>query len=107
MATAHLTWVDPTQRTDGSALKPGELAFIEVQMSTDNGNTYSDVGHAAPGQQMFDQPLTASGTYLFKLNAVDTQTPPATSADSAVVSLTVTVALAAPNPPTNVAVAMT
>jgi hypothetical protein len=105
MPKAHLTWKDPTTRSDASAtpLKPGDLAYILVQMSADNGQNYADVGHAAPGQQSFDQDLTDPGTYLFKLDAVDTQTPPMTSADSIVVSVTVPVpSLAAPNPPTDV-----
>ena len=105
MASAKITWTDPTMRSDGTtALTPAEIAQINVFMSSDNGNTYTNVGHAAAGQQSFTQPLTTSGTYLFKLQTVDTQTPPAISADSSVVSLVATVPLAAPNPPSNVAV---
>ena len=49
-------------------------------------------------QEHFDQDLTDPGVYLFKLEVVDTQTPPLTSADSNVVSVTVPVpAKAAPN----------
>ena len=104
MNTARITWKDPTQRTDGTALAPGEIAFIEVQWSSDNGNTYVDAGHAAAGQQQFDQPLPGPGTYLFKLQCVDTQSPPATSADSSIASVVVPVVVQPPNPPDQVAV---
>lgn len=110
MPKAHLTWKDPVTRSDASAtpLKPGDLAFILVEMSADNGQNYTDVGHAAPGQQSFDQDLTDPGTFLFKLAAVDTQTPPMTSPDSIVVSVTVPVPqLAAPNAPTEVTATLT
>lgn len=108
MSTAHITWVDPTARTDGTPLKQGDLAYIQVQMSADGGQNYAPVGHAAPGTQTFDQDLTDPGTYNFKLEAVDTQTPPAISADSVIVSVTVPQpVLAAPNVPTQVQAALT
>lgn len=109
MSTARITWVDPTARTDPQAtpLSPAEIAFITVLMSTDNGQTYADVGHAAAGQGTFDQVVTDPGTYLFKLETVDTQNPPLTSPDSIVVSVTVPVpALAAPGAPTNVSASL-
>jgi len=105
MSTAVLTWVDPTTRADPAQTpgSPAEIAFITVLMSDDNGQNYIDVGHAAAGQQTFSQPLTHPGVYLFKLQVVDTQTPPTTSADSAVVSVTVPAPELAPfNPPDNV-----
>lgn len=105
MSTAVLTWVDPTTRSDPAQTpaNPGEIAFINVLMSSDNGQNYTSVGHAAAGQQSFSQTLTDPGVFLFKLEAVDTQSPPTTSADSAVVSVTVpTPALAPLNPPSNV-----
>jgi hypothetical protein len=101
--TAHVTWIDPTQRTDGTPLKPTEIASILVLWSSDNGNTYVEAGHAAAGQQQFDQALPAPGTYLFKLECVDTQSPPATSADSNVASVILPVTLP-PNPPDTVLV---
>ena len=102
--TARVTWKDPTQRTDGTALSAAEIAYVNVQWSSDNGNTYVDAGHAAAGQQQFDQVLPAPGTYLFKLQCVDTQTPPATSADSSIASVVVPVVIPPPNPPDTVAV---
>jgi len=104
MTTARVTWKDPTQRTDGTAAAAADIAMIKVLMSSDNGNTYAEIGHAAAGQQQFDQDLAAPGTYLFKLEAVDTQTPPTTSADSAVASVVVTVVLPPLNPPDTVSV---
>lgn len=101
---AVVTWTDPTTRADGSPLDPSKVAFINVLMSADNGQNYESVGHAAMGQQTFTQELDDAGTFLFKLETVDTQSPAKVSADSNVVSVVVPEPeLAAPNPPTNVA----
>lgn len=93
---------DPTTREGGGALDPSkELAFVNILMSADNGQNYASVGHAAPGQPTFEQELTDPGTYLFKADAEDLQTPALDSKDSNVVSFTVPApALAAPSPPT-------
>ena len=105
MSTAKLTWKDPTTRSDGTPLNT--LAYINVLMSADNGNTYTKVGHAAPAQQQFSQDLTDAGTYQFKFNATDAQTPPLTSADSVVVSVTVPPPeLPPPSPPAAPAAAL-
>ena len=90
-----IKWVDPVTLIDGkTAIPPNDFADVEVQQSIDNGKTYSNVGHAAPGAQQFQIELTDPGTYLFKLNSKDTQTPSTLGPDSAVVSVTV------PAPPT-------
>lgn len=105
---ATITWSDPTERADGTPLAASEIAFIEVFQSSDNGNSYASIGHAAAGQQSFTtDDLPAGGTYLFKLETDDTQTPAAVSADSSVVSVSVAPpALAAPNAPSNVAASL-
>jgi hypothetical protein len=103
MSIARITWKDPIVRADGSALTPAEIAFVNVLMSADNGQNYASAGHAAAGQQSFDQEVTDPGTYMFKLEAVDTQNPPLVSADSIVVSVAIAApALAAPGQPTDV-----
>ena len=109
MPTAVVTWVDPTTLVDGkTAIPPNDFGLIEVQLSIDNGKTYTNVGHAAPGQQTFSMELDDPGTYLFKLNAQDTQTPATESPDSAVVSVTVAAPpLQAIAAPTNVQATLT
>lgn len=109
MSKAVITWTDPTTRADGATpLSAAEIAFIDVLMSADNGNTYESVGHAAAGQQTFTQEVDAAGTYLFKLETNDTQVPALVSADSSVVSVTVEAPpLAAPAAPSNVVATLT
>lgn len=85
-----LKWTDPTTLADGTtAIPANDFADVEVNMSIDNGKMYTNVGHAAPGAQQFQMELTDPGTYLFKLEAKDTQTPAQLGPDSAVVQVTV------------------
>ena len=102
MTIARVTWKDPTTRVDGVPGKPTEIAYIRVLMSSDSGATWADVGHVGPTIEFYDQTLDAAGTYQFKLQVVDTQSPPTVSADSAVVQITQE--LAAFNPPSDVGV---
>lgn len=99
-----LTWKDPTTLVDGTtAIPPNDFADVEVNMSIDNGKTYANVGHAAPGAQQFQMELTDPGTYLFKLNSKDTQSPPQLGPDSVVAQVTVPASpVAAIAAPTNV-----
>lgn len=98
-----LKWVDPATLVDGSAIPPNDFADVEVQMSIDNGKTYTNVGHAAPAAQQFQMELTDPGTYLFKLNAKDTQAPAQLGPDSVVAQVTVPAPpIAAISAPTNV-----
>lgn len=104
---ATITYVDPATLADLTTPIPaGDLAFIEVQRSIDNGLTYEDAGHAPPGALQFVDDLTglAPGDVLYKLNSVDTQTPPLTGPDSLIVKVTIpTPELQAIAPPTDVA----
>lgn len=89
MPTARLTWTDPTQLVNSTPIPPNDFADIEVLMSADGGLNYVTAGHAAPGAQTFDVELSDVGTFNFKLNSKDTQTPSLIGPDSAVVSVTV------------------
>lgn len=103
MPTARLTWTDPTTLTDGSAIPANDFADVEVFMSADGGQNYVNIGHAAPGAQTFDVELTDTGTFNFKLESKDTQTPSRLGPDSVIASVTVAPQpLAAINPPTGV-----
>jgi len=84
-----LKWVDPTKLVDGADIPPNDFADVEVFMSIDNGQNYTNVGHAAPGAQQFQMELSDPGTYLFKLEAKVTQTPPQFGPDSVVAQVTV------------------
>lgn len=104
MPTARLTWTDPTTLTDGAPIPANDFADVEVFMSADGGLNYVNVGHAAPGAQTFDIELTDTGTFNFKLESKDTQTPSRVGPDSTVASVTVQPQpLAAINPPTGLA----
>jgi len=90
MSLVTLKWKDPTTLVDGvTAIPPNDFADVEVLMSIDNGQTYTNVGHAAPGAEQFQMELTDPGTYLFKLESKDTQTPAQVGPDSSVVQVTV------------------
>jgi uncharacterized protein YfaP (DUF2135 family) len=108
MSTAIITWTDPTTLVDGkSAIPANDFAFVQVQVSIDGGKTYTVAGHAAPGAQTFSFEADDPGTYLFKVNSVDTQIPPTVSPDSAVVQVTVAAPpLQSIAAPTNVAAAL-
>lgn len=108
MSLVTIKWVDPTTLVDGvTAIPPNDFADVEVQMSIDNGKTYTNVGHAAPGALQFQMELSDPGTYNFKLNSKDTQTPPQLGPDSTVVSVTVAPPpVAAIAAPTNVSASL-
>jgi hypothetical protein len=101
MSLYNIPITDPTSRKDGKALAQTEIKEIDMLVSTDNGQNYVAAGHAAAGQANFQFDAVDPGTYLFKAQTVDTQTPALVSGDSNVVSLTVAPpVLAAPNAPT-------
>jgi hypothetical protein len=101
MAVVTIPLSLPTQRKDGTALTPAEIARLDIEFSTDNGQTFTNVGHAAANQTSFSVSDLSVGSYLARGFATDTQTPPLTSDPSPSVSFTVAApALAAPNPPT-------
>src|SRR5580704_7044388 len=79
----NVTWVDPTQRTDGTALPASQIAFINVLLSAD-GTNYTSVGNVAAGVQTLSVDLSAfapGAQFFVKAETVDTQTPPDVSAD--------------------------
>lgn len=92
----------PTKRIDGTDLPISQIDRIEFYVSTDSGQNYVSIGHAAAdgSQTDFLYEATDVGTYLFKAQAVDTQNPPRVSLDSSVVSFTIAPPeLAAPEAP--------
>lgn len=100
MADVSIPFTLPTQRKDGTAIAQGEIAQVDFALSSDNGQTYTPVGHAAANQTSFTLQSLDAGSYLVRSTVTDTQTPPLTSDFSAVVGFQIAApALAAPNPP--------
>lgn len=96
MSNIKLTWTDPTTLNDGtSAIPSGDFGYVDVQMSADGGKTFASLGHVNPGTQTYTVTDLPPGTYAFNVTAVDTQTPPLTSA-AASVSITIPLGALAP-----------
>lgn len=103
MSDVSIPVTAPTTRKDGTALMAAEIARLDFELSSDNGLTYTNVGHAAAGQTSFVLQGVDPGNYLVRSTATDTQTPPLTSDFSPVVAFQIAppvVVLAAPSPPT-------
>lgn len=84
-----LTWKDPTTLSDdATAIPTGDFAYVDVQMSADQGKTFASLAHVAPGVQAYTVTNLVPGTYQFKVLSVDAQTPPL---DSVPASLSVTI----------------
>ena len=101
MTSVVLTWTDPTTLADGTTPIPtGDFGQVNVLRSIDNGATFQNIGHVAPGAQSFtDSSVSSPNTYQYEVTAQDTQTPPTNSVPSNVASITLaapTQALAAP-----------
>jgi hypothetical protein len=100
MSDVSIPVTAPTTRKDGSTLPPEQLARLDFELSSDNGQSYTNVGHAAANQTEFKLQSLDPGSYLVRSTATDTQDPPLTSDFSAVVGFQIAApALAAPNPP--------
>jgi len=100
MADVTIPVTAPTSRKDGSALAPTDIAQMDFELSSDNGTTYTNVGHAAANQTSFVLQGLDPGSYLVRATATDTQNPPLTSDFSPVVGFQIAPPqLAAPNAP--------
>lgn len=100
MPDIKLTWQDPTTLVGGAAIPTGDFAYVDVQMSADQGKTYASLAHVAPGVQAYTVTNLVPGTYKFNVYAVDSQTPPL---DSAAASVSVTIPEPALSPVTSLA----
>lgn len=100
MSDVSIPVTAPTTRKDGSPLASGDIAQMDFELSSDNGATYTNVGHAAANQTEFKLQSLDPGSYLVRATATDTQTPALTSDFSPVVGFQIAApALAAPSPP--------
>jgi hypothetical protein len=67
--SATLSWMPPTQRSDGTALT--NLAGYKIRYGTSAGNYTSEVSVANPGVASYVVDDLSSGTYFFAIAAYD------------------------------------
>jgi hypothetical protein len=93
----RLSWQLPTQREDGSALLPADIAGVRIGVKVDgNPGAFADLGIAPASQLDLLVPDLEPGIWHFQATAIDRQVPPKESAP-AVTSVDVPVpVLAAP-----------
>jgi len=92
MATASLTWIDPTARVDGTALAASEIASIDIFDSVSG-----HIGSVLGGVQKFTTAVLTVGDHTFTVTCTDTTGH--VSAASGPATVTVVAVLANPNPP--------
>src|SRR5689334_3706434 len=66
MADVTIPVTAPTTRKDGSALAATDIAQMDFELSSDNGATYTNVGHAAANQTEFKLQALDPGSYLVR-----------------------------------------
>lgn len=99
MSTATLTWVNPTARTDGTALVPADIASVDVFDSASPGPA---IGSVKGGDTVtFTTDVLAVGDHTFTVVVNDTTGHK--SAPSGGATLTVAATLAPPNVATSLA----
>jgi hypothetical protein len=98
MSTATITWVDPVNRTDGSAIAPDTFS-VSIFDSASPTPT-QPIGTVAEGVQTFTTGSLSAGLHTYTLVATDSEGD--VSVPSVSASVTVPVTIAAPNPPTAV-----
>ena len=100
MAKVSIPFTVPTKRADEKDLPLDQIALIGFALSSDNGQTYTDVGHAAANASVFEVEGLSPGNYMVRATATDTQATPLTSAFSNIVGFQIAAPpLAAPNAP--------
>ncbi len=97
MSTATITWTDPIKRTDGTDIAPDTFHINIFDDASPTPTT--PIGSVPGGAQTFTTGSLSFGVHNFTLTAVDSEGD--TSAATPPVAVSVTIA--APLPPTNVA----
>jgi hypothetical protein len=99
MTTVVIPFTPPTARKDGSPLPAEQIAKIDFEISADNGQTWTSVGHRAGTDTSLTLQDLDVGQYLVRDFVTDTQGPPLTSDFSSVVGFEIKApVLAAPLP---------
>ena len=99
MATATLTWVNPTTRTDNSPLDSADIASVNIWDVSTNDPSRHQIGTATGSATTFTTDVLTVGFHNFTVGVVDTAGH--VSADSNVASVEVKSTLADPSPATN------
>lgn len=79
MANVTFNWVLPTQRTDGKALSPSEIANVEITFGI-AGLPATSVGKFPPATLTASLQDVEAGDYIASAFVTDTQNPPEISA---------------------------
>jgi len=99
MTTVVIPFTAPTSRKDGAALPVDQIKQIDFEISADNGQTWTNVGHRAGNDTSLTLQDLDVGQYLIRDYVTDTQNPPLTSDFSNVVGFEIKApVLAAPSP---------
>lgn len=98
MTTVVIPFTTPTTRTDSTALPIEQIKQVDFEISADNGQRWSSVGHRAGNDSSLTLQDLDVGQYLIRDFVTDTQNPPLTSDFSNVVGFEIKApVLAAPN----------
>ena len=98
MTTIVIPFTAPTQRKDGTPLPPEQIKQIDFELSADNGQTWTSIGHRAGTDTSLTLQDLDVGQYLVRDYVTDTQTPALTSDFSSVAGFEIKApVLAAPN----------
>lgn len=93
MSTVNLIWTDPTTRTDGAALAPGDIAGIDI-FDDASATPGTPIGSVSGAGTTFSTGVLSVGVHNF--TAIVRDTAGHSSASSNVASVTVPATLAAP-----------
>lgn len=98
MTTVVIPFTPPTTRTDGTPLPAEQIKQIDLELSADNGQTWTSVGHRAGTDTSITLQDLDVGQYLVRDFVTDTQSPALTSDFSPVAGFEIKApVLAAPN----------
>jgi len=78
-ADVTIPFTPPVARADEQALPPNEIDRIDFEVSSDNGVTWTSVGHTAGTATSITVAGLAAGHYLARDTVTDTSTPPLVS----------------------------
>lgn len=81
-----LKWKNPTERVDGEAVQAGELKAVEIYARQSAIPDFTKVATVTDGSESRSLPSVPSGTWIFRLVAIDSDN---VSADPAEGSITV------------------
>lgn len=99
MTTVVIPFAPPATRTDGTPLPADQIKQIDFELSADNGQTWTNVGHRAGTDTSLTLQDLDVGQYLLRDYVTDTQNPALTSDFSPVAGFQIKApVLAAPSP---------